>query len=94
MTGTPIEASEGLSPEWLRVSSAVRIYGVGRSTLYEAMQCGEIEFRTLRQRNRVKPMRLISYDSLKRWFDNATRDKVSYSVAPVKEAPKWRKASA
>jgi hypothetical protein len=51
-------------PEWLRIPEAVRIFGIGRSTLYVLISEGKVKSRSLRRRGAIKGIRLISYDSL------------------------------
>jgi hypothetical protein len=58
-----------LSPEWLRVSDAVRLYGLGRSSLYELISEGRIKTASLRKRNALRGTRLINRDSLAAFID-------------------------
>jgi Helix-turn-helix domain len=51
-------------PEWLRIPEAVRIFGIGRSSLYLLIREGRIRSCALRQRGAMRGIRLISYDSL------------------------------
>lgn len=51
-------------PEWLRVPAACQRFGVSRSWLYERIGSGRIKSTCLRERGKVKGIRLISRDSL------------------------------
>ena len=58
-----------LRPEWLRIPDAVRLYGIGRSSLYELIAAGSIKSVCLRQRGSTRGIRLISADSLARYIE-------------------------
>jgi hypothetical protein len=64
----PIGA-DGLKPEWLKVNDATKIFGIGRSRLYELISEGRIKTASLRARGNVKGRRLISYDSLAEYIE-------------------------
>ena len=51
-------------PEWLRIEAAVKLFGISRSTLYKLITERRIKSFCLRERNKVKGIRLLSYDSL------------------------------
>jgi hypothetical protein len=53
-----------MKPEWLRVPDAIRVSGIGRSTLYDLISSGSVKSALLRKRGRQRGIRLISYDSL------------------------------
>ena len=56
-------------PEWLRIPDAIKLYGIGRSSLYELMAEGKIKTALLRQRGSVRGIRLLSADSLSRYIE-------------------------
>ena len=53
-----------LRPEWLRIPDAVRYSGIGRSSLYTLISDGKIKSVSIRKRDTVKGIRLISVDSI------------------------------
>jgi hypothetical protein len=57
-------------PEWLRIPEAIRLFGVGRSKLYELIGDGSIRSTCLRKRGAVRGIRLISFDSLASHVEN------------------------
>jgi excisionase family DNA binding protein len=57
---TPIAQGENLEPISVRIATAVKLTGIGRSTLYELIGSGEIE--TVK----IGRSTLIPYRSLKR----------------------------
>ena len=58
-----------LRPEWLRVPSAVRIFGISRTKLYELIGQQKIKSVSLRERGQTRGTRLLSYDSLSEYLD-------------------------
>jgi Helix-turn-helix domain len=60
-------------PEWLRVDAAVNLFGISRSKLYELIADRRIKSFCLRERNKVKGIRLISFDSLNAFLENEAR---------------------
>jgi hypothetical protein len=60
----PLPPAIAESDEWLRVKTAIARYGISKSTLYELMRVGNLHSVALRPRNGIKPIRLISRDSL------------------------------
>jgi hypothetical protein len=60
---TPAD-SPPLRPEWLRVEDAVRVFGISRSKLYQLFNERKIKTFCLRERNKLKGIRLINFDSL------------------------------
>lgn len=75
-TTTPVSAqtlnnSLGLfKPEWLRPADAVKLYGIGRSTLYALIGGGQIKSVCLRQRGNARGIRLISAASLSSYLES------------------------
>jgi hypothetical protein len=60
-----------LTPVWLRIPSAVQVFGIGRSRLYELIRDQKIRSRVLkRRRDSMRGIRLISYDSLLEYINN------------------------
>jgi excisionase family DNA binding protein len=51
-------------PEWIRVDPAAELFGISRSKLYELIGDRKIKSFCLRERGKVKGIRLISYDSI------------------------------
>jgi len=51
-------------PEWLRIDAAVKLFGISRSKLYELIADRKIKSFCLRERNKIKGIRLISFDSI------------------------------
>ena len=56
-------------PEWLRIPSAVKIFGISRTKLYELIGQQKIKSVSLRERGQVRGTRLLSYDSLMEYLD-------------------------
>ena len=61
-------------PEWLRVPEAVRLFGLCRSSLYELIAAGTIKSTALRKRGALRGIRLINYDSLAAFVEQAAND--------------------
>ena len=53
-----------LTPEWIRIVDAVRLSGIGRSHLYQLIEQGKIRSVCLRERQKVRGIRLINVRSL------------------------------
>jgi Helix-turn-helix domain len=62
--------SPPLRPEWLRVEDAVRVFGISRSKLYQLFNERKIKTFCLRQRNKLKGVRLINFDSLHAFMES------------------------
>ena len=58
----------GLRPEWLRIPDATRLFGLSRSKLYELISDRRVRSFCLRERNKLKGVRLINYDSLSEYL--------------------------
>jgi excisionase family DNA binding protein len=58
-----------LRPEWLRVDVAAKLFGISRSKLYEFIADRRIKSFCLRERNKLKGIRLISFDSLNEFLE-------------------------
>jgi hypothetical protein len=55
---------EPLRPEWLRIADAIRVSSVGRSKLYQLIDEGKVRSVCLRERDKVRGIRLINAKSL------------------------------
>lgn len=69
-------------PEWLRVPEAVRLFGLGRSYLYELIGAGSIRSTSIRRRGALRGIRLISYDSLVAYIECGVVEETC-SQAPI-----------
>jgi predicted DNA-binding transcriptional regulator AlpA len=58
-----------MRPEWIRIDDAIRIFGISRSKLYELFNERKIRTFCLRQRNKLKGIRLINLDSLSEFME-------------------------
>jgi hypothetical protein len=64
-----------LTPVWLRIPSAVQVFGIGRSRLYELIRDQKIRSRVLKKRrDSQRGIRLISYDSLLEYINNGSSE--------------------
>ena len=63
------EVANDVRPEWLRIPSAVRIFGISRTKLYELISQRKIKSVSLRERGQVRGTRLLNYDSLVDYLD-------------------------
>lgn len=59
-----------LRPEWLRIPDATKLFGLSRSKLYELIADRRIKSFCLRERGKIKGIRLLSYDSLYHFLKN------------------------
>lgn len=69
MSATPEARSDQPRPEWLRIPSAVKIFGISRTKLYELIADRRIKSVSLRERGQVRGVRLLSYDSLAAYLE-------------------------
>lgn len=60
-----------IKPEWVRIPEAVKISGLGRSSIYELIGAGKIRSFSKRDRGALRGIRLISYDSLVEFLERA-----------------------
>ena len=65
-----IGACASVKPEWLRIPDAIRVSGIGRSSLYNAIKSREIKSVCVRKRNCIRGIRLISSDSLSAYIES------------------------
>jgi len=72
VTPTAVTPSNpNLKPEWLRIPEAIRVFGLCRSTLYVLITAGKIRSTCLRKRGSERGVRLINYDSLAAYVEQA-----------------------
>lgn len=57
-------------PEWLGLRDAVKLFGIGRSSLYKLMDAGAIKSACLRNRGNIRGKRLVSFDSLAAYVES------------------------
>ncbi|MBK1831332.1 helix-turn-helix domain-containing protein [Verrucomicrobiaceae bacterium R5-34] len=72
MTSNYIESNKSpadLNPEFLRVSDAAKIYALSKAKLYSLMSEGKITYVSLRERGKVRGVRLIKADSIKHFME-------------------------
>jgi hypothetical protein len=74
MTIQPLAKSLGacspIQPEWLRLPDAIRVSGIGRSTLYSLLGSGSVKSALIRKRGCQRGIRLISADSLRAYIES------------------------
>jgi hypothetical protein len=63
-----------LKPEWLRIPEAMRLFGLGRSALYELVAAEKVESMAFRKPGTTRGVRLIRYDSLASYLQSAARE--------------------
>jgi predicted DNA-binding transcriptional regulator AlpA len=63
-----------MRPEWIRVDAAIQIFGLSRTKLYELIADRRIKSFCLRERNKIKGVRLISFDSLSEFLEREARE--------------------
>ena len=73
------DAAYNLKPEWLKVPDAVRVSGLGRSTIYNLIKLNKIKSFSNRQRGAQRGSRFISYDSLVGYMEAAYQNSLSES---------------
>ncbi len=67
-------------PEWVRVDTAIKLFGISRSKIYELITDRRIKSFCLREQDRVKGIRLISFDSLSEFLANQAKAQEEASV--------------
>ena len=60
---------ETARPEWLRIPTAIKIFGISRTKLYELIGQRKVKSVSLRERGQIRGTRLISYDSMMEYLD-------------------------
>lgn len=61
-------------PEWYRIPDAVRVSGLGRSSIYGFIKAGKIKSACIRNRNATRGMRVINADSLNAFIESFTNE--------------------
>jgi hypothetical protein len=56
-------------PEWIRIDVAVKLFGASRSKFYEWIAERKIKSFCLRDRGKVKGIRLLSFDSICEFYE-------------------------
>lgn len=60
-----------VAPEYVRIADAIRLFGIGRSTLYSLISNGSVTSRVVKtNRHNVSGIRLISTNSLRAFIEN------------------------
>lgn len=67
-------ASESIKPEWVRLKTAEKIFDLSESYLKKLIQENKIKSRLLKDRGQIRGVRLISYDSLNSYIEEAARE--------------------
>lgn len=65
--------TETQPPEWISPKEAVRIFGLGRTTLHTLATKGKIKTSLIRARGTQKGVRLYSYDSIRALIEEAAK---------------------
>lgn len=60
-------------PEWLRIEAAVKLFGISRSTLYKLISEHRIKSFCLREKNKIKGIRLLNADSIRDFLEHEAR---------------------
>jgi hypothetical protein len=78
-----------LCPEWIRIELAIKLFGLSRTKLYELIAERKIKSFCLRERNKIKGIRLISFDSLREFLEKEASEQLnnaaSQPVQPTNE---------
>ena len=74
------DATLNLKPEWIKVPAAVRLSGIGRSSIYELIKANRIKSFSKRKRGSQHGSRLISYDSLVDYMETAYQNSLKISA--------------
>jgi len=73
-------------PEWARVPEIVKLFSIGRSSLYSLIKTGAVASRIVKtSKHHVSGIRLVSTDSVRAFIE---------SSAPEAAAPEEQKAAA
>ena len=63
------------TPEYLRIAEAVRLFGIGRSTLYSLISNRSVASRVIKtNRHNVSGIRLISVESLRAFIESSGQE--------------------
>lgn len=63
--------------QWLRIPSAIRLFGLSRAKLYELISANEIKSVCVRKRGHIKGCRLISAESLANYIESFSEESAS-----------------
>jgi len=77
MQTSPLKRGEATvaTPEYLRIAEAVRLFGIGRSTLYSLISNGSVTSRVIKtSRHNVSGIRLISVESLRAFIEESGQE--------------------
>jgi hypothetical protein len=72
---------EKFSPEWVRIQTATRLYGIGRTKFYELVASGTIRSICLRNRGSSKGIRLLSADSIRHYIESSENQGAKWQAA-------------
>jgi hypothetical protein len=67
-------------PEWIRIDEAVRRFGISRSRFYQLIGDRKIKSFCLRERNKIKGIRLLSFDSICSFLESEAQAQQEESV--------------
>jgi hypothetical protein len=56
--------------EWLRLGDAVRLSGIGRSSLYALIKEGKVRSVCVRKKNAIRGIRIVRADSLRQFIES------------------------
>jgi len=71
------QTQESVKPEWVRPNQATKVFGIGRTKLYELIAEGKIKSVSLKARGTTRGTRLISYDSLADFIESHIEGEVA-----------------
>jgi hypothetical protein len=66
-----------IDPEWIRVPQVVARFNWSRSKTYELISDGQIKSISLRRRNGVRGIRLVSVDSIRSFLESLANEQAS-----------------
>lgn len=61
---------EIVKPEWIRINQTTKIFGIGRTKIYELISEGKIKTASIRSRGTTRGTRLLSYDSVASYIES------------------------
>jgi hypothetical protein len=86
--------NQNLKPEWIRVPEAVRFFGLCRSSIYALIAEGAIRSFCLRNRNAVRGIRLVNFDSLAAYINRAAGESLPQPGQNTPHTPDFQSAAA
>lgn len=66
----PVTPDQSSRAEWLRIPDAVRIFSLGRTTIYRLLQEGKIKSATLVRRGNIRGRRLLEANSIRVYLES------------------------